>query len=79
MPPRVLIAKPGLDGHDRGARVIASAFLDFGYAVDTSPLFQTPDEAARMEGLEREVLAGLGFDDPYRDPCGVEPRTGARE
>ncbi|MGB1157546.1 MAG: methylmalonyl-CoA mutase family protein, partial [Alphaproteobacteria bacterium] len=44
--PRLYMAKLGQDGHDRGSRVIASAFLDFGYAVETSPLFQTPDEAA---------------------------------
>jgi len=51
--PRLYMAKLGQDGHDRGARVIASAFLDFGYAVDTSPLFQTPDEAA-----EQGIAAG---------------------
>ena len=45
-PPRLYMAKLGQDGHDRGARVIASAFLDFGYAVETSALFQTPEEAA---------------------------------
>jgi len=45
-PPRHYMAKLGQDGHDRGARVIASAFLDFGYAVETSALFQTPEEAA---------------------------------
>lgn len=44
--PRLFMAKLGQDGHDRGARVIASAFLDFGYAVETSALFQTPEEAA---------------------------------
>ena len=44
--PKLYMAKLGQDGHDRGARVIASAFLDFGYDVETSPLFQTPAEAA---------------------------------
>jgi len=47
-PIRVLVAKPGLDGHDRGAKVIASAFADLGFDVDVGPLFQTPREAARM-------------------------------
>jgi methylmalonyl-CoA mutase len=46
--PRILIAKMGQDGHDRGAKVIASAFADLGFDVDVGPLFQTPLEAARM-------------------------------
>ena len=46
--PRILIAKMGQDGHDRGAKVIASAFADLGFDVDVGPLFQTPREAARM-------------------------------
>jgi methylmalonyl-CoA mutase len=46
-PPRILIAKMGQDGHDRGQKVIASAFADLGFAVDIGPLFQTPEEAAR--------------------------------
>ncbi len=44
---RVLVAKPGLDGHDRGAKVIATAFADIGFDVDIGPLFQTPREVAR--------------------------------
>jgi methylmalonyl-CoA mutase len=44
---RVVIAKPGLDGHDRGAKVIATAFADEGFDVDIGPLFQTPREVAR--------------------------------
>lgn len=51
---RVLIAKPGLDGHDRGAKVIATAFADLGFDVDVGPLFQTPKEAARM-AVENDV------------------------
>ena len=51
---RVLIAKPGLDGHDRGAKVIATAFADLGFDVDVGPLFQTPREAARM-AIENDV------------------------
>jgi len=46
--PRMLIAKMGQDGHDRGAKVIATAFADLGFDVDVGPLFQTPREAARM-------------------------------
>jgi len=46
--PRILVAKLGQDGHDRGAKVIATAFADLGFDVDIGPLFQTPDEAARQ-------------------------------
>ena len=46
--PRILVAKLGQDGHDRGSKVIATAFADLGFDVDVGPLFQTPDEAARM-------------------------------
>jgi methylmalonyl-CoA mutase cobalamin-binding subunit len=46
--PRVLVAKLGQDGHDCGAKVIATAFADIGFDVDIGPLFQTPEEAARQ-------------------------------
>jgi methylmalonyl-CoA mutase len=46
--PRILVAKLGQDGHDRGAKVIASSFADFGFDVDLSPLFQTPADIARQ-------------------------------
>ena len=46
--PRMLVVKLGQDGHDRGAKVIATAFADLGFDVDVGPLFQTPDEAARQ-------------------------------
>ena len=46
--PRIMIAKLGQDGHDRGAKVIATAFADLGFDVDIGPLFQTPEEAARQ-------------------------------
>jgi methylmalonyl-CoA mutase len=52
--PRVLIAKLGQDGHDRGAKVVATAFADIGFDVDVGPLFQTPKEAARM-AIENDV------------------------
>ncbi len=52
--PRILIAKMGQDGHDRGAKVIATAFADVGFDVDMGPLFQTPDETARM-AVENDV------------------------
>jgi methylmalonyl-CoA mutase len=46
--PRILVAKMGQDGHDRGAKVIASGFSDLGYDVDVGPLFSTPDEVAQQ-------------------------------
>ena len=52
--PRILVAKLGQDGHDRGAKVIATAFADVGFDVDVGPLFQTPREAARM-AIENDV------------------------
>jgi methylmalonyl-CoA mutase len=52
--PRIMIAKIGQDGHDRGARVIASSFADLGFDVDIGPLFQTPAEAAR-QAVENDV------------------------
>jgi methylmalonyl-CoA mutase len=52
--PRILLAKMGQDGHDRGQKVIASAFADLGFDVDIGPLFQTPEEAAR-QGVDNDV------------------------
>jgi len=54
--PRIMIAKLGQDGHDRGAKVVASAFADLGFDVDVGPLFQTPEEAAR-QAIENDVHA----------------------
>ncbi|MDP3907487.1 methylmalonyl-CoA mutase [Novosphingobium sp.] len=54
--PRMLVAKMGQDGHDRGANVIASAFSDMGFDVTSGPLFQTPEEAAKL-ALEADVDA----------------------
>jgi methylmalonyl-CoA mutase len=54
--PRVLIAKLGQDGHDRGAKVVATAFADLGFDVDIGPLFQTPEECAR-QAIENDVHA----------------------
>ncbi len=54
--PRVLIAKLGQDGHDRGAKVVATAFADLGFDVDIGPLFQTPQECAR-QAIENDVHA----------------------
>ena len=57
--PRILIAKLGLDGHDRGARVIATAFADLGFDVDIAPLFQTPQEVVD-QAIENDVhIAGI--------------------
>jgi methylmalonyl-CoA mutase len=63
--PRILVAKMGQDGHDRGARVIASAFADLGFDVDIGPLFQTPEEVAR-QAIENDVHV-----------CGVSTLAGA--
>jgi methylmalonyl-CoA mutase len=52
--PRILVAKMGQDGHDRGAKVIATSFADLGFDVDIGPLFQTPDEVA-MQAAENDV------------------------
>ena len=54
--PRIMIAKMGQDGHDRGAKVVATGFADCGFDVDMGPLFQTPEEAAR-EAVENDVHA----------------------
>jgi methylmalonyl-CoA mutase len=52
--PRIMIAKLGQDGHDRGAKVVASAYADLGFDVDVGPLFQTPQEAAK-QAVENDV------------------------
>ena len=65
--PRILVAKMGQDGHDRGARVIASAFADLGFDVDIGPLFQTPDEVAR-QAIENDVHI-----------CGISTLAGAHK
>jgi methylmalonyl-CoA mutase len=52
--PRILLTKMGQDGHDRGIKVVATAFADLGFDVDISPMFQTPEEAARM-AVENDV------------------------
>ena len=52
--PRILVAKMGQDGHDRGQKVIATAFADLGFDVDVGPLFQTPEEVAR-QAVEADV------------------------
>jgi methylmalonyl-CoA mutase len=52
--PRILVAKMGQDGHDRGAKVISTAFADMGFDVDIGPLFQTPDETAK-QAVENDV------------------------
>ena len=52
--PRILVAKMGQDGHDRGAKVIATAFADLGFDVDVGPLFQTPEEVAK-DAIDADV------------------------
>jgi methylmalonyl-CoA mutase len=58
-PPRILVAKIGQDGHDRGQKVIASAFSDLGFDVTVGPLFQTPEEAARQAITADVHLVGV--------------------
>ena len=52
--PRIMVAKMGQDGHDRGAKIIATSFADIGFDVDIGPLFQTPEEAAK-QAMENDV------------------------
>ncbi len=52
--PRIMVAKMGQDGHDRGAKVVSTGFADMGFDVDIGPLFQTPEEAAR-QAVENDV------------------------
>merc|ERR1739841_361342 len=54
--PRILVAKMGQDGHDRGQKVVATAFADAGFDVDVGPLFQTPEESAQ-QAVENDVHA----------------------
>jgi methylmalonyl-CoA mutase len=57
--PRILMTKMGQDGHDRGVKVVATAFADLGFDVDISPIFQTPEEVAKM-AIENDVhLVGV--------------------
>ena len=52
--PRIMIAKMGQDGHDRGAKVVATGYADMGFDVDMGPLFQTPEETAK-QAVENDV------------------------
>ena len=52
--PRILVAKMGQDGHDRGAKVVATAYADIGFDVDVGPLFQTPEETAQ-DAVDNDV------------------------
>ena len=57
--PRILVAKMGQDGHDRGQKVIATAFADLGFDVDIGPLFQTPDETAQQAAENDVHIVGV--------------------
>lgn len=57
--PRIMVAKLGQDGHDRGAKIIATSFADLGFDVDIGPLFQTPDEAARQAAENDVHILGI--------------------
>jgi methylmalonyl-CoA mutase len=58
-PPRILVAKVGQDGHDRGQKVIASAFADLGFEVEVGPLFQSPEEAAALAIAKDVHMVGI--------------------
>jgi methylmalonyl-CoA mutase len=58
-PPRILVAKMGQDGHDRGQKIIASAFADLGFDVEIGPLFATPDEVARQAARVKAHIVGV--------------------
>ena len=57
--PRIMVAKLGQDGHDRGAKIIATSFADLGFDVDMGPLFQTPAEAARQAAENDVHIVGI--------------------
>ena len=57
--PRILVAKMGQDGHDRGAKIIATSFADLGFDVDMGPLFQTPAEVARQAAENDVHIVGV--------------------
>ena len=57
--PRILIAKMGQDGHDRGAKVVATAYADLGFDVDIGPLFQSPEETAKMAAENDVHVVGI--------------------
>jgi methylmalonyl-CoA mutase len=58
-PPRILVAKMGQDGHDRGQKIIASAFADFGFDVEIGPLFATPEEVAALAAKKQAHIVGV--------------------
>lgn len=68
--PRLMIAKQGQDGHDRGAKVVATAYADLGFDIDVGPLFQTPEEAARLaiENVHAVSLLVAGSRSPFLVP-----------
>jgi len=57
--PRIMVAKLGQDGHDRGAKIIATSFADIGFDVDIGPLFQTPEEAAHQAAINDVHILGI--------------------
>ena len=75
--PRMLVVKMGQDGHDRGAKVIATAFADIGFDVDVGPLFQTPEEAAQ-DAIDNDVhVVGISLAGRRAQDAGAEADRGA--
>ena len=58
-PPRILVAKMGQDGHDRGQKIIASGFSDLGFDVKIGPLFATPEEVAELAAKDKVDIVGV--------------------
>src|SRR5206468_2321059 len=76
--PRMLVAKIGQDGHDRGAKVIATAFADLGFDVDVGMLFQTPEEVAR-QAVENDVhVVGISTQSGRPEALAADVRAGSR-
>ena len=73
----MLVVKMGQDGHDRGAKVIATAFADIGFDVDVGPLFQTPEEAAQ-DAIDNDVhVVGISSPGGRAQDAGAEADRGA--
>ncbi len=74
--PRIMVAKMGQDGHDRGAKVVATAFADMGFDVDVAPLFQTPEEVAK-QAVENDIHI-LGVSSLAAGHKTLVPQSGGR-
>lgn len=77
--PRIMVAKMGQDGHDRGAKVVSTAYADMGFDVDIGPLFQTPEEAAQ-EAVDNDVhIVGMSSLGRRPQDSAARPGGGAQK